>query len=388
MANKAHAQILEKGVDAWNKWRQQNPLERIDLSSINLRDARLPEIDFSGVDLTGANLTRAYLPKSNLNEANLYLATLDRADLRGASLWEAVLVEASLEGTKCYKANFEGADIFKSDLLMADLGNARLAEASLRDSNLKGANLGQADLRKTILDGSNLNKTNLFQADLTGASLVGATLVKTNLEQANLTDSAIAGMFAYDIDLVSAIQSGLVISGKKEPVIAVDDFEAAQFVYLLLNNTHIQRLVDFSGRRAVLILGAFPEGETTILEKIRAMLREMDYVPLLMNVDQYKSSVSKDALRTLMKISRFCIIDAGNLKELEADINLVADEFPRVAVQPIASKDYQAIGKVAEIKTSSSVLPLQSFDNEHELDNILRQNIIEKAIALAVALDK
>jgi hypothetical protein len=37
MANDEHVAMLKKGVDAWNKWRDENPLVHVDLSGANLR---------------------------------------------------------------------------------------------------------------------------------------------------------------------------------------------------------------------------------------------------------------------------------------------------------------------------------------------------------------
>jgi uncharacterized protein YjbI with pentapeptide repeats len=41
MANDEHVAMLKKGVDAWNAWRDENPLSRADLLRANLRGADL-----------------------------------------------------------------------------------------------------------------------------------------------------------------------------------------------------------------------------------------------------------------------------------------------------------------------------------------------------------
>jgi uncharacterized protein YjbI with pentapeptide repeats len=68
MANDEHIAQLEKGVAAWNAWRDENP---------NVR----PNLD--AADLPGAKLGEANLVGASLQEANLTLA-----DLRGAILTE------------------------------------------------------------------------------------------------------------------------------------------------------------------------------------------------------------------------------------------------------------------------------------------------------------
>jgi uncharacterized protein YjbI with pentapeptide repeats len=66
MANEEQVALLKRGVDAWNKWRDENP-----------------NID---PDLWQANLRGAYLRRANLRKANLRGANLRQANLRQAEL--------------------------------------------------------------------------------------------------------------------------------------------------------------------------------------------------------------------------------------------------------------------------------------------------------------
>jgi uncharacterized protein YjbI with pentapeptide repeats len=61
MANDEHVAILKKGVDAWNAWRDENPLSRADLLRANLSRANLREADLFVANLSGANLRGADL---------------------------------------------------------------------------------------------------------------------------------------------------------------------------------------------------------------------------------------------------------------------------------------------------------------------------------------
>ena len=58
MANSAQLEILLQGVDIWNGWRKENPLE-----SVDLRGA-----DLSREILIGANFSKANLTRQNLRE--------------------------------------------------------------------------------------------------------------------------------------------------------------------------------------------------------------------------------------------------------------------------------------------------------------------------------
>jgi hypothetical protein len=45
MANNEHVALLKQGVDAWNKWRDENPDIPPDLSGADLSNAKLLELD-------------------------------------------------------------------------------------------------------------------------------------------------------------------------------------------------------------------------------------------------------------------------------------------------------------------------------------------------------
>jgi hypothetical protein len=220
MANAMQLSILKQGpnqalaksrsqrsVAAWNAWRdKQAPNTGIDLSGADFRRAYLRRADFSDADLSGADLSRA---------------NLGRADFSGANLRGAYLRRAYLS-----RANFRGA-------------------------NLSGAYLSRANLSEADLNGANLR----------GANLIGATLVDANLGDADLTGCRIYGVSAWGLTRSEGTkQQGLIITRKREPEITTDDIEVAQFLYLLLHNEKIQRVIDTIGKKGVLLLGRFTNG--------------------------------------------------------------------------------------------------------------------------------
>ena len=75
MANSKHLAQLKKGVENWNKWREENPAIEPDLSGAGLYRA----------DLRGANLSEANCNGAYLSEANLMWANLNGANLGGAT---------------------------------------------------------------------------------------------------------------------------------------------------------------------------------------------------------------------------------------------------------------------------------------------------------------
>jgi hypothetical protein len=96
MADREHFELLMHDVDAWNKWRADNPKVKPDLAFAVMR---------------GANLALANLAGAQLREADLVLANLRGADLRRADLSGANLVGARLVGVDLARANLCGADL-------------------------------------------------------------------------------------------------------------------------------------------------------------------------------------------------------------------------------------------------------------------------------------
>ena len=120
MANPEHLEILNQGVDVWNKWRWEHSEIKPDFGKhslnsewgeyVNLRDTKLSGADFSGADFTGADLRGLDLSVADLSGANLTGVNLVFANLYGAHLDRATLRRANLGRAKFWAAILDGAD--------------------------------------------------------------------------------------------------------------------------------------------------------------------------------------------------------------------------------------------------------------------------------------
>lgn len=161
MADQRHLNILKKGVEDWNSWRQREPdiipdlrnaslgeshLNHINLSYANLSSAHLGWANLTGAhlehtNLNGANLQGCKLPGAHLEYANLNYAHLEQANLTGAYLVGANLQDARLDGTFLQRASLD--DTTRLDGVT--FGNTYCGFASLADIKWGGANLAVAD---------------------------------------------------------------------------------------------------------------------------------------------------------------------------------------------------------------------------------------------------
>ena len=137
MANLWQVQRLKRGVEGWNKWRENHPDVKPDLSRADLRKANLYAVNLRGANLSGAMLNEARLREADLRRANL---------ASGSRIVRVLESAADLSYDVMRSARVSGA----ADLSYADLRGANLSEANLSGVNLSGVNLSEANLSGAI----------------------------------------------------------------------------------------------------------------------------------------------------------------------------------------------------------------------------------------------
>jgi hypothetical protein len=124
VAKQEEVDLLNGGVEQWNRWRDANQTLWPNLIRANLNEAELGGANLWGADLMGAALRLADLSGANLYDAELFGADLTgadvrgaqlgRADLRGANLSRALLDEADLTGATASGTVFADLDLSKA----------------------------------------------------------------------------------------------------------------------------------------------------------------------------------------------------------------------------------------------------------------------------------
>jgi uncharacterized protein YjbI with pentapeptide repeats len=361
MADHEHVAILQQGVEVWNQWRKANPHVTPDLSDASIYSCcgDLSGVNLSGAILDGARFLMVKLRGANLSEARLQSASFRHVDLNGANLCAAYLAEACL-----HRAQLVKADLRLANLMWTNLWKANLSGADLRMANLIGANLWQA---------------NLSGADLSEAMLEHAVLVESNMEGAILSGCRIFGISAWNVRLDGAIQSGLVITPQEESEIQLDDLEIAQFIYLLLNNKKIRRVIDESTSKVVLILGRFTPKRKSILNTVKEELRKCGYVPVLFDFDKSGNQTKLETVSTLAHLAGFVIADLTDAKSVLQELQAIVPLCPSVIVQPLLLASQEEPGMFDFFRKFPSVLPPISYENQKTLLAELRKSIIAHA---------
>ena len=136
-----------EGIKEWNRWRVENPTEKIWLQKAYLRSAKLQ----------GAKLLRA-----NLEGADLQFANLQDTDLRSANLRGAMLKGAHLEGARLVKAHLEKVYFVEAYLEKVKFHGAFLQGAIFRDAKLHNTIFYKARLQGTTFQTALVNSTTSF----------------------------------------------------------------------------------------------------------------------------------------------------------------------------------------------------------------------------------
>jgi uncharacterized protein YjbI with pentapeptide repeats len=361
MANEEQLRILQRGADAWNKWKAEN----------------LPK-DAEAYRGSGGDFRRADHSRVKLERADLSWADLSGANLSGALLMDADIKEAILSG-----ANLSRAVLFQAKLMLANLSEADLSGANLNWANLSGADLSGANLSGANLSGADLSGADLSGANLSGALLYQANLVGTNLERSILIGCHIWGISAWNLNLEGAQQNNLIITPSNEPAITVDNLEVAQFIYLLINNKKLRDVIDTIGKKAVLILGRFTPERKPILDAIKEELRKRDYLPVLFDFEGPKSRDLTETVSTLAHMARFVIADITDGKSIPAELQSIVPQLPSVPVQPlILDSDYE-YALFEHIQMFPWVLETYRYGTQEELLASIEGRVIGPAEAKA-----
>jgi uncharacterized protein YjbI with pentapeptide repeats len=386
MANEEHLRILRQGVDTWNKWREEHPDIRPDLTGADLSAANLKEANLIGADFRTANLREALLRLADLRGADLGGADLIRADLRGADLFRADLRLADLRLADLSAAVLMRANLSDANLSDANLSDAGLIEASLSGANLTRVNLTGASLTRVNLTGANLTGANLSGADIAGACLESALLLDTVLDRADLTACRVYGVSAWGLQIEGAKQTNLAITPEGEPAITVDNLEVAQFIYLLLNNKKIREVIDTITSKVVLILGRFTPERKAILDALRDTLRQHNYLPVVFDFDKPASRDLTETVRTLAHLARFIIADITDPRSIPQELQAIVPDLA-VPVQPIIARPQQPWGMFVDFpKKYHWVLEAHEYTDLSDLLGDLQTNVIAPAEAKAKQL--
>lgn len=439
MANEEQVDILRRGVEIWNSWRNSNlgvrpdltgidwtveapasrDLSRANLTDCDLSDARLDHALLDSADLSRAILTNTKFQSATLKNAKLVNAAANNANFSGANLRftqlthfiavrsifrsaslfgtsaqgselidcdcrNVVLSEAHLANSDLANTDFREADLMYSDLHFASLRNSRFANANLAFTNLIKISAQNAIFESANFDAANLTDAMLVGGNLRNARISRVTMVGTDLRGADLSGAWVYGISAWDLHTdESTKQSALIITPRSQSRITVDGLEVAQFIYLLLNNRKVRHVIDTISTKVVLILGRFTPERKAILNGIRDELHNGDYVPVLFDFEKPLNRDLTETVATLAHIARFVIADITDARSIPQELERIIPALPSVPIQPLLVASQQEYGMFEHLRRFPWVLEPFLYEDGDALLNALRDRVIGPAEEMA-----
>lgn len=277
---KSPLEILDQGVKAWNEWRHGNSRARPLLYGANLSNRNLRGADLRGAQLVKARLANAKLDGADMRNANLRGASLREASLRGANLQKAVLRHANLSGADIEGANFDACEIYGTGLW-----NLRGQPASSRGMRINTSPEPHKPRGKPLPPGDPQTPV------------------------------------------------------RRAPTLTVDQLDAAQFLFVLLDNPRIGHAFDALNSRIVLILGRFGDGH---LERLKAMQNRLlasgDFVPIVFDFERPPGRSLTESVAGFAHLSLFVIADLTDPRSIPQELSHIVPFLPSVPVLPLVPR--------------------------------------------------
>ncbi|NTV60004.1 MAG: pentapeptide repeat-containing protein [Chlorobiaceae bacterium] len=257
MTEKGHGEVLEKGVEHWNRWRKEHPDVRPLLDGARLSGRNLRGVDFQAVKLGYADLSGA-----DLGGADLRGADLRGADLRGADFGGATLSKCSIDASTRYD-DIRGCEIGVNGFYSAETDSAALMRIDPPGNTMQGANVD------AVLESlRHARKLHTFSLVLSGIALLFIIIKPTSV-----TLPYLAGSFKFD-DLSYAFLATFFSSG------------LLSLVSIFLDSA-LQGARYLNDRRAAVLVGHFPwlmskyEHDPRVKKQSRVMRLFLSFHPVI-----------------------------------------------------------------------------------------------------------
>jgi hypothetical protein len=168
-----------------------------------------------------------------------------------------------------------------------------------------------------------------------------------------------------------------------EPKITADDLEIAQFIYLLLHNDRIRKVIDTITSKVVLILGRFTPERQAVLDAVREELRMRDYLPVVFDFEKPDNRDLTDTVSTLAHMAKVVIADLTDAKSLLQELGRIVPFLP--SVQPILLASEREYAMYKHFTNFPWVLPIVPYETTAELLPNFAERVIgpaERRLAL------
>ncbi len=186
------------------------------------------------------------------------------------------------------------------------------------------------------------------------------------------------------MSLEGAVQNNLVLQESDDDApITLDDLEIAQFIYQLLNNERVRKIIDTITSKVVLILGRFTPERKSILDALREELRRRDYLSIVFDFKKPSHRNLTETVSTIAHLARFVIADITDAKSIPQELLAIVPSLPSVPVQPLLLASQQEYGMFEHFRNFPWVLDPLLYEDQDHLLAVVAEKVIAPAEAKA-----
>jgi uncharacterized protein YjbI with pentapeptide repeats len=353
MAEAKYLEVLDSGVTEWNRWRANEPNLTPDLSNVDFRNRNLRGADFGRL-----NLRRADFSSQITHHGNRMIRT-----------------------TCLRNANFSDASARQADFYLADLRGA-----CFRNAKLQSTTLMDADLRKADFTGADLSGANLWFSDLRGAvfkdtNMMGSLLVRCQVQGAVFDNCQILGISAWDMYGTPAIEKDLSMRSLSGAKITTDSLEIAHFLYILLYNEKLRKLIETVNSKVVLILGSFSPERKAILSCIKDCIAGFGLVPIIFDWTKPKTQDVNETIMLLAQMASFVVADITEPGSVSQELQLIVPNVHKPIV-PLLLKGRHAYGMFSGLMKYPWLLPICEYDDAADILRLFDRQLLSEILRL------
>jgi len=335
MAEKEHVDILQQGINNWNKWQSENPNIYPDLSGINFYDVFEGSNDIYDIPA-------------------VYGANFDNCNLRNSQMRDR-------EFEKC---TFQNAQLHMSDCCYAFFSECKFSSTQMRLLRIGSTSYHDCVFDSCDFSYSSAEDTRFINCKIENSLFKNVHFVKADFSDSKISKCNVYGISSWDMVLDNTIQEDIYIMEDEDELLSVDDIELAQFLYMMIENRNLRKIIDTITSSAVLILGRFTEERKEILDKIKFLTRESGLIPILFDFDGPDSRDVTETVKILASISRFVIADLSDPRSIPQELMLIIPTSPSLNVYPIIEESQREYGMFSFFEKYNSVKEISRYNTK------------------------
>lgn len=131
----------------------------------------------------------------------------------------------------------------------------------------------------------------------------------------------------------------------------------------MINNKNLRDVIDTITSKIVLLLGSFSSERKAVLNHIRKILRQNDYIPVMFDFEKPSSRSLTETIVTLAGMSRFIVADLSCPRSLLHELSALVPRLQSVSLYPIICSGEQPYAIFSDFSVYKSVRTIREYSN-------------------------